>query len=186
MKKLFILIFSLFFMGLNAFAQEPEELCTMILYNNGEEVTVEKNYDKIAPILDKILLNSFDAGLNILMNDTSVNDMKNIGTHIEIILETPRVFQKKTSHMEFFAYKTYVVKDGSDINSLPIKKIFLTYQPIVQKIGMGTISGTPKIINVEQNRVRVISGTDTGYGGSPEFAFGVDNEYNILLQMFKE
>lgn len=185
-KKVFVSLFILFSLALNAYAEEPSENCTMVFYNNGEEITVEKSYDEIAPVMDRLFLNSFDAGLNLLMSDTSVNDMKNVGTHIEIILEKPRVFPKKTSHMEFLAYKTYVVKDGSDVNSLPIKKIFLTYQPIVQKIGVGTISDNPKIINIEQNRIRVITGTESGYGGSPEFAFGSDNDYNLLLMMFKE
>lgn len=188
MKKIFFLFLItaiLLPISLQAFAESSAEYCTMMLYNNGEETKIEKKYEDVGPILDKIFLDTFDVDLNILMSDKSVNDMKNDGTHIEIFLEQPRIFKSKNSHMSYFGYKTYVVKDNSEKNSLPVQKIFLTRQNLALAKGIGSLETKPNIINIDQRRIKVITGDKTGYKSAPEFSFGVDEEYNKLLGFFK-
>ena len=185
MKK-FLIIFSLVFFGvLQAFgAENTDEKCTLYLYKDGEPVKIEKEYSEIAPYLEKIIYDTYDINLNVLMSERSVDDMKNVGNHLEIVFKTPRLYKSKNSHMSYLGYKTYVVKENSELNRLPAVKIFMTLQQKPLAGGIGSTEFNPKIINIDQRRIRIIFGGRNGYCSVPEFAFGADNDFQKLLQMF--
>ena len=61
-----------------AFAADGEK-CTLILYKDGEQTRVEREYADISPILEKIYLNNFDIGLTNLLTDSAVEDIKKDG-----------------------------------------------------------------------------------------------------------
>lgn len=185
LKKLLITISILFISTLQTIAADiSTEKCTLCLYKDGEAVKIEKDYGEIQPILEKIIHDTYDINLNVLMSDRSVNDMKNVGEHLEITLKTPRLFKSKNSHMTYLGYKTYVVKENNEVHRLPATKIFMTLQQKPLAGGIGSTEFNPKIINIDQRRIRVIFGDRNGYCSAPEFAFGVDGDFQKLLDMF--
>ncbi len=185
LKKLLITISILFISTLQTLAADiSTEKCTLCLYKDGEAVKIEKDYGEIQPILEKIIHDTYDINLNVLMSDRSVNDMKNVGEHLEITLKTPRLYKSKNSHMTYLGYKTYVVKENNEVHRLPATKIFMTLQQKPLAGGIGSTEFNPKIINIDQRRIRVIFGDRNGYCSVPEFAFGVDGDFQKLLDMF--
>lgn len=186
MKKFLITILSLFITVSMAAAAEQNDKCTLYFYQNGEERKIDRNYSEIAPVVEKIFLNNFDIGLTNLLTDKTVEDMKQEGTHIEITFENPRVFKTSMSHMAYIGYKTYVVKDDGEIDTLPVTKIFLTYREGGKARGIGSAEIKPHIINVDQRKLRIITGDYNGYKGAPEFAYFVEDEYMTLLKMFEK
>lgn len=183
MKKFLFFIFMFFIFALPSFSADKSEMCTLIFYNNDEVIKAQKSYDEIAPILEKIMMNSFDINLNLLLTDKSVEDMKNVGTHLEILLPAERVFPSQNSHLSYIAYKTFIVKENGTMNSLPLTKIFLTFQDMPLVRGIGSIEMNPRIVNVNQRRIRVITGDVNGYSSTPKFSYGTDGEYKRLLEL---
>lgn len=187
MKKfLFLITIILFnFILLPSYAVDfLSEKCTLYLYKDGEAIKIEKDYTEIAPYLEKIIYNTYDINLNVLMSERSVNDMKNVGNHLEIIFKNPRKFKSKNSHMTYLGYKTYIVKENTDVHRLPAQKIFFTLQQKPLAGGIGSTEFNPKVVNIDQRRVRVIFGGENGYCSVPEFAFGVDEDFKSLLNLF--
>ena len=185
LKKLLITISIFLICSLQTIAAEVStEKCTLSLYKDGEVVKIEKDYSEIAPFLEKIIYDTYDINLNILMSDRSVNDMKNVGKHLEITLKNPRLYKSKNSHMTYLGYKTYVVKENNEVHRLPATKIFMTLQQKPLAGGIGSTEFNPKVINIDQRRIKVIFGDRNGYCSVPEFAFGVDGDFQKLLDMF--
>ncbi len=183
-KKLVFFFLTLLIMSTAVIAADENEKCTLVLYKDGEETKIEKNYSEISGLLENIYLNNFDIGLTNLLTDKAVEDMKHAGTHIEISFDSPKTFKTAMSHMTYMGYKTYVVKESGEMQTLPVLKIFLTYRDGVKAKGIGSQEIKPNIINTEQRRLRVISGDNNGYKGAPEFAYFVEDEYFEILKMF--
>ncbi len=185
-KNFLLLVFLFLFLTANfAFASDSEK-CTLVLYKDGEQTRVEREYADISPILEKIYLNNFDIGLTNLLTDSAVEDIKKDGIHIEIIFDSPKTFKTAMSHMAYMGYKTYVVKESGNMTTLPILKILLTYRDGEKAKGIGSQEIKPNIINVDQRRLRVISGDYNGYKGVAEFAYFVEDEYSKVLKMFEK